>query len=370
MASRLQCSLFRQSAPLRQCSSLSHVRLFHVSPAAAIKKPSRAIVSPTKPASASAPARRRPSSPPKKLQLPFKTSHPSYLPIGTTGPSPAYAQPHSATAPSTSSPISSNHVQPAPPTALPEPATAPRNTPRNAHPPPSPVAYHARPATQQYQTFLNHLATRPEPTVIYSTHGQGVFVLICATSAIFFTYLAWVNVPTIRFGSQTGSIGLVITTTMAAMGMSVASVAFGLGPHHLIRRVVALPAAVSKQQLSQRAVQDLQPTLRFEPLRVVFGIYPKPFEVPVGEVVSDRPFALELEKFASNKSPSVFTSIFSSFWALFARREYFTYVRVAERGNWKLPLQNAQALDGGRAFDQLIKVDQQAVRWKSKLVRS
>lgn len=382
------CILFQLPAPLRQCSPVhTHllsrpctplVRLFHASPVQAVRKPSRAIVQPTKTSSSSRPANKRPSSPPKKLDLPF-LPHPPTSPSQSITPKPlVHLQSSSETRHSVSPPLLPSHAQTESPTTL--------SVPRA----PQEYLLPTVRLNNQYQTFINQLATRPEPTVIYTARSQWIFVTTCVASAAFMTYAAWINVPTIRFANETGAIGLVISTTVCAVGMSVASVALGVGPHHLLKRIVAIPATASKQaQAGQKTAQGLQPTLRFEPVRVGFGFWPKPFEIPVTDVVSDRPLALEMPKWASKRASNPFALVFSAFWAMFARREYFSYVRVEDRGNWKLPLQNAEALDGGKgefdcptlvcasilihssaAFDQLIKVDNKTVHWKSRLVRT
>lgn len=149
------------------------------------------------------------------------------------------------------------------------------------------------------------------------------------------------------------------------------------GPVNIIKRIVAVPAKPSLRITSQQ----LKPTLRLEPLALVFGKFPKPFEVKLGDVMSDRSFTREVEKLARFKAQqtphaggvmaeffSWVPHTFNAFFKMFARPQRFTYVRVG-RANFKLDLDGCQILDEGRSLDQLIKVDSKPIHVVEKAIR-
>ncbi|KAF1353557.1 hypothetical protein BDV97DRAFT_396384 [Delphinella strobiligena] len=351
--------LLQLPAPLRQCSPL-HIsllarqavarqaarpvlRLFHASPMHAVRKPKTAIV---KPANAPTPMKPRPSSPPKKAQKPFQSHPPNTAPQTIL---------HHASTSDTA------NIAPA------EATSTQAITPQR---------YQSQQQLQQahnpYSGIVEKLALRSEPTVVYEARSQNVFVGVCYTSAIFLTWVSYATWKNYETGVLQGNVMLAVAGIInCGMFAAVASY-FTVGPLGLVKRIVAVPATV------RTTAQPLRPTLRIEPVAILFGKYPQPFEVQMGDVLSDRPFAREMEKFARLRARGRTSEVFNQFFGwlgqiwnaylkMFARMQHLTYVRVGGKANYKLDLRNCETIDN--ALDALIKVDTKPIHFAKRMLR-
>lgn len=298
----------------------------------ASRKPKAAVV---KPKNAPTPMKPRPSSPPKKVQIPFQPHPPSTAPQSI---------PHHAP--------SSDTVNIAPAEAASIQAITP---PRRQSTPPQ---YQSQQQLQQvqnpYSGIVEKLALRSEPTVVFEAKSQNVFVVACYISAIFLTYVSYATWKNYEVGVLQGSVLLAVVGIINCATFAAIASYFTVGPLGLVKRIVALPATVRTTN------QALRPTLRIEPVAILFGKYPKPFEVKMGDVLSDRPFSREMDKFArlrraGGRSSEIFEQYFgllgqiwNAYLKMFARVQHFTYVRVGGKANYKLDLRNCQTIDDGR----------------------
>lgn len=354
------CMLPQLPAPLRQCSSLhvillpsrqpttallsSGIRHFHPSPIPASRKPRTAVV---RPSSAAAPPRQRPTSPPKtraafqgptrKVQLPFQT-HP-----------PSNALPRDGILKSECAPPSPASLVPAPTTtsAIPTPSEPTTTVPCT----PTPIPY--APAPLPYQGLVDKLATSQEPVVVYESQPQKLYIGVCISSALFLGWVAtitWLGfAPVVHSGGYPMMVAGIISSGIWVLVASY----MAFGPVGLIKRIVAVPAKPSYLKTAPK------PSLRFEPFRLVFGISPKPFEIQLGNVYSDRSFTLEMQKIAHHKAqqgpPGVMAEyfgfvpvLFKAYLKMFARPQNFTYVRVYGRVNFKMDLTDCKAMHDGK----------------------
>lgn len=179
-------------------------------------------------------------------------------------------------------------------------------------------------------------------------------MVACYISAIFLTYVSYATWKNYEVGVLQGSVLLAVVGIINCATFAAIASYFTVGPLGLVKRIVALPATVRTTN------QALRPTLRIEPVAILFGKYPKPFEVKMGDVLSDRPFSREMDKFArlrraGGRSSEIFEQYFgllgqiwNAYLKMFARVQHFTYVRVGGKANYKLDLRNCQTIDDGR----------------------
>ncbi|KAL1311126.1 hypothetical protein AAFC00_001329 [Neodothiora populina] len=336
-------------------ASRASARLFHSTPIAASRKPRAATY---KPSSSSSPATSPPNAQPRTTHPSKKLDYP--LQVQQTSSTAAAAATTTTTAPDqrqlTPQQIAAGfllRMSDSPTSTL--QSTRSAALAANALPAP----YYQREKTP-YQAIIDKLAQSKTPTVIYTAPSQTTFVVVCLTSTLFISWVAYVTwnnyAPSIEQGNVTlAGVGIV----NCLLWVAVASY-FALGPSGLVKRVIAIPA-----KSSTHAVNAPKPTLRFEPAALPLIGWPKPFEVKLSDVHSDRLFAHEMSRLALKKNLNAggltehfswLAAVWSSYLKMFARVQRFAYVR-AGFANLKLDLRDCQTLDNGRVLDQLIKLD-------------
>lgn len=227
-----------------------------------------------------------------------------------------------------------------------------------------------------FQSFGEHLAKSSTPTIIFKSASQVRFQAISYVSSVFYLWVAAFNVQTYLAVDSTSPVFPVAGMFLGAGWIGFACYCW-LAPSKLVQSITALPAVAP--QVAGRT--SLRPTLSIQPLQQVPFWKVKPFEVSLSEVMSDRSMVMELEELRERKAqvvprtaaaPKFFAAVagtFADVKKMFNRNSNFTRIRVRNAGNWKLDMNNCEALDHGKALDYLIKVDVQPLSISKRLFR-
>ena len=338
--SLLQSSVLQPTLLARQANyNLPLCKLFHASPFALNRKPNKAVVKPSQ----------LPPTP-KRVRVSIQ-SHP---PTGASHDIPKAQLQHVITSTkAVGSDTSSSDIQQ--PLAHRQPAVPsfqPAATSRTASIP-TPAPFSGRPLPS-YQAFVEKLALRDESTVIYTAQSQTMYVSVCIAAALFVNWVAYITWKNYEPAVAQGNTILAISGVINCSIWLFIGGYFAWGPVGLIKRIVALPATAALKQLP-----NPRPTLRLEPCSFGLKGWPKPIEVKMGDVYSDRLFSLEISKIrkyvGTSEKPSLIDEYFGwikRLWTanvkMFARAQRFTYIRVNDKANFKLDLRDCQTIEDGR----------------------
>lgn len=334
---RLQSTL-SQPLGLRACTPLQ-TRLLHSSPILHARKPSKAIV---KPKDAPAPTSKRQQREALRKQQEEVERLQSQRLASTTSATPTHSH---TPPPTTHHPVaittSQRHV------TVKRPAEAISTAPS----PPSPLAptLGYMPGGRSGVTrALEDLASAESPLLIYEATKARQYVAWCIFASLLFGGLTAVQVG--FFTTDPSKSNFLIATTFLLTGLIWATFASwtAYGANDVIKRIWAIPSATGK------------PLLRIEPVKLLFGQRPLPFDVPLGRVFTDRGFENSIASYNATRRPKsglLLDALFGPIRTLLSanskmctRKASFAQLRVAEMGNWKVDIRDCNVADGGRSM--------------------
>lgn len=241
---------------------------------------------------------------------------------------------------------------------------------RSRSPKPTPPT----PSTHAYRTFTDRFADLPDPFLIYRAPRHGSFILASYIVASLFMFYAYTWTKIIVDGGQK----IKTWVFCASLGMSCIILgfmtAFALAPARLIKTIHIIP----RSQVSEALRRFQGPILRFQPESPLPLMKSRHFDVAAGECYMDRHVrADDLEMIniplpgapgelhrATMPQKSSFSESMLNIWPTTKRnckkmimRAGIMYIRVPERGNWKVDLERCQMMDYGQVLNKLVKED-------------
>ncbi|KAK5010362.1 hypothetical protein LTR28_010361 [Elasticomyces elasticus] len=300
-------------------------------------------------------------------------------------------------APHASKPTASSNPPSSRTTPVPTPPLKPA-----APPPPAPTARKYTSATG-FAAFASQLAQRGSPTLLYRSpsHTRLIVLSYLSAFAMFSTAYTWVG-PALAASNLPVWVSSVQVATAVCFAGSALYLAYA--PAKCIKSITAVPPQLGA--LAKGAARtDAKPTLRFEISRLLPFTKPTFIDVSPEDCALDRSVAVMLptirsslpaaEQRHANLRPEeqlqlaarrdrdlqafdrahLLTMPFRRLYRLLARvasalfsgviqdgkkmmwRHHLAYVRIKGRGNWKVDLAGAWVLDGGRALDRIVRVD-------------
>lgn len=216
--------------------------------------------------------------------------------------------------------------------------------------------------------MLKELYRRPDPTVLYTSPSQTLYIVVCIAGSAFMTLVSMYNWKNYQLGLEVNAgTYIAAAAIMTSFIWLTLALYCAYGPATMMKRIVLVPppspaahSSIPRLAQQQQQQQQVMPKLRFEPYALALGKWPKPFEAELGSAYTDRPFASELDFYAKHRdqrrAPGVMEEFFSGVAKLlqatmkmFNRWQRFAYVRIEGRGQYKLDLRDCQTPDQGKS---------------------
>jgi len=331
-------STLSQPLGLRACTPFQ-TRLLHSSPILRVRKPSNAIV---KPIDASAPSRKKQRKDALRKQEDEIERLRSQRLASVTSAAPAHSH-----APPPTTHHSAAHTSPQRQFAVERPAEAISTSSS----PPSPLVptFEYVPGGRSGVTqALQELASADSPLLIYEATKARQYVAWCLFASLLLGGLTAVQVG--FFTTDPSKSNFLIATTFLLTGLIWATLASwtAYGANDVIRRIWAIPSATGK------------PLLRIEPVKLLFGQRPLPFDVPLGRVFTDRSFEHSIASYNATRNARQKSGLLDALFGpvrtllsanskMCTRKASFAQLRVAEMGNWKVDIRDCNVADGGKS---------------------